>query len=147
MCRQGIHGVGVLRDQAGLVLVRREEHVVQQVNIGIPAQGVVQGMVGVVHGDQDCGIGSKRVFWARPKFDLMMTINDYSFFLKNLKKRNQITISSVTTVWKDHNWRLNEMLQCFWYGVSKKSLISMFQFFPSKAESVFCAMHGLRRSD
>jgi hypothetical protein len=65
----------------------------------------------------------------------MMTINDYSFFLKNLKKRNQITISSVTTVWKDHNWRLNEMLQCFWYGVSKKSFISMFS--PQKLNRFF----------
>ena len=48
---QSFHRVGILRDQAGLiVLCRREQHVVQQVNIGIAAQGVVQRVVGVVHG-------------------------------------------------------------------------------------------------
>ena len=77
MCRQGVHRVGILRDQAGLVLVRREEHVVQQVNIGIPAQGVVQGVVGVVHRDRDCGIGGHEgCSWAWPEFDSISTIND-----------------------------------------------------------------------
>ena len=52
MSCEGFHRVGVLRDQAGLVLVRGEQHVVQQVNIGIASEGVVQRVVGVVHGGQ-----------------------------------------------------------------------------------------------
>ena len=34
------------------MLVRGEQHVVQQVNIGIASEGVVQRVVGVVHGGQ-----------------------------------------------------------------------------------------------
>ena len=55
---QGFHGIrSILGDQAGLVLICREQHVVQQVNIGIATKGVVQRVVRVVHGD-GCAVKS-----------------------------------------------------------------------------------------
>ena len=50
MCGQSLHRIGILRDQAGLMLLCREQHVVQQVNIGIAAKGVVKWVIGIVHG-------------------------------------------------------------------------------------------------
>ena len=96
--------VNVLRVEDGLVLVRREQHVVQEVDVGASTQGTVQRMIWVVHlcfliqtintnmfsgslfGAWVCPLRSLRVCWK------IFRTNKTSLF-HNLKTRNKANVT------------------------------------------------------